>query len=84
MVTTPRGADSTILNVQIMCPLSGMSFDGQKITPHELTVRACRGERSLFGVCNFHMVRVFVNDPVIVARCLNAKSPISTPPAARA
>jgi hypothetical protein len=58
-------------HLSMPCPTSGLRFDGKKIVAHPLVMRPCRNGLSLFGVCNIHSVRVFVNDPTIVKRCLD-------------
>lgn len=54
-----------LLDLQIYCPWSAVTLNGQKIKPHKLAVMRC-SNNTLFAICRPHGCRVFTADLNII------------------
>lgn len=80
-MVTKRDTLKALPNIKVLCPTSGLEFDGMKIAAHYMTSHLCRNERAIYSTCELHWVKSFINNPQLVEKI---NGPNSAPSAASA
>ena len=58
------------LDIEVICPVSGLSLDGVTIPIHRMAMMQCENG-ALFARCPNHVVRTFISDFTTVRHIMN-------------
>jgi hypothetical protein len=58
------------LDIEVICPVSGLKLDGVTIPVHRMAMMQCENG-SLFARCPNHVVRTFISDFATVRHIMN-------------
>ena len=75
-------SEKKLLSVRVLCPTSGLAFDGMKIEPHYMMVFTTRKALSLYIRCDIHNTTGFINSAMLVERILKNGTAKDSKPAA--
>jgi hypothetical protein len=60
--------------LELVCPFSGVTFDGKVYSKHVLVAKVCRSGMSLTAWCEHHNTRLFVQNAALAERILEKQN----------